>query len=143
MSKRLHVLHTTKAEAHDGVLELRFPRPPLTQSLRIGQYCYLNFPDVHTFKWNPFTVTSSPHEQLWEVCSCPALAKLLPTRHRDAAVCMMLHTCSAATASHARTPSRRDARFDGVRARYVHALPAYAHSAFLCAVREARLERLN
>ena len=50
---------------NDGVVQVRFPKNPITEILGrhgVGQYFFVNFPELSKTEWHPFSVSSSPKE---------------------------------------------------------------------------------
>lgn len=43
-----------------GAMELRFSKPSF--KYKAGQWLFLNVPDVSTFQWHPFTISSAPDD---------------------------------------------------------------------------------
>ncbi|KAL1915921.1 uncharacterized protein VTP21DRAFT_6309 [Calcarisporiella thermophila] len=53
--------YISKVVAHPGnVIELQMKKPSMRY--KVGQYMFLNVPEVSYFEWHPFTITSSPDE---------------------------------------------------------------------------------
>lgn len=48
------------------IAQVRFPKNPLTKRLemhRVGQYYFVNFPQLSFTEWHPFSVSSGPREE--------------------------------------------------------------------------------
>jgi predicted ferric reductase len=54
-------------QVHHNLIKVRFPKPFICTSSSVGQYVFLNFPQVSIFEWHPFTLASSPNEPYFEV----------------------------------------------------------------------------
>jgi len=50
----------------DGVISLRLKKPSLFK-YKAGQYAFINCPQIATFEYHPFTLTSAPFEDFLEV----------------------------------------------------------------------------
>jgi len=51
----------TKVIAHPSkAIEIQFEKPSF--SYKAGQYLFLNVPDISSFQWHPFTITSAPDD---------------------------------------------------------------------------------
>ena len=49
----------------DAVAQVRFPKNVLSRMMsrhKVGQYMFVNFPELSLFEWHPFSVSSGPHE---------------------------------------------------------------------------------
>jgi len=57
---------TVALEAKDGnILKVQFPKAWLARKLnlyRVGQYVFVNFPQLNLFEWHPFSISSAPEE---------------------------------------------------------------------------------
>ena len=54
----------------DTIAQVRFPKNFLTALLgkhKVGQYYFVNFPELSLTEWHPFSVTSGPSEEFVEL----------------------------------------------------------------------------
>ncbi len=52
------------------VVQVRFQKNCIANALklyRVGQYYFVNFPQVNVLEWHPFSVSSGPDEQSVEI----------------------------------------------------------------------------
>jgi predicted ferric reductase len=54
-------------QVHRRVIKVRFSKPPFCSTSKIGQYVFLNFPQVSLFEWHPFTLVNGPNDPYYEV----------------------------------------------------------------------------
>ncbi|TPX33298.1 hypothetical protein SmJEL517_g03736 [Synchytrium microbalum] len=58
--------HISKVVQHPSrVVEIQIQKPSCRT--KAGQYIYINCPEIATYQWHPFTLTSSPHEEFISV----------------------------------------------------------------------------
>jgi predicted ferric reductase len=53
-----------------SIAQVRFPKNPITRRLgmhRVGQYYFVNFPELSLSEWHPFSVSSGPREDSIEM----------------------------------------------------------------------------
>jgi hypothetical protein len=54
----------------DGIAQVRFPKNPFAELAgvhRVGQYMFVNFPELSLLEWHPFSVSSGPREPFVEL----------------------------------------------------------------------------
>ena len=54
----------------DGIAQVRFPKNPFTElagAHKVGQYMFVNFPELSLTEWHPFSVSSGPREKFVEL----------------------------------------------------------------------------
>eukprot|EP00041_Stephanoeca_diplocostata_P006252 m.78999 g.78999 ORF g.78999 m.78999 type:complete len:290 (-) comp16261_c0_seq2:420-1289(-) len=54
----------------DGIAQVRFPKNPIAKFVgkhRVGQYMFVNFPELSLTEWHPFSVASGPREDFVEL----------------------------------------------------------------------------
>jgi len=52
------------------VIQIRFPKHPVARCAKlykVGQYCFLNFPQLSVLEWHPFSISSGPDDITGEV----------------------------------------------------------------------------
>lgn len=64
-------MKTTLIQVKRGdIVQVRFPKHPLARKMqlyKVGQYVFLNFPQLSLMEWHPFSISSGPNETTGEV----------------------------------------------------------------------------